>query len=76
MRLEQILRMVHLEYLAQRECGWLIGREWRDVLSRSEKQGGYLYLPFKRNFGVLRSTGIDGNGAGVLSTTQVCDFGW
>ncbi|THH19625.1 hypothetical protein EW146_g1583 [Bondarzewia mesenterica] len=36
--LMQILAAVHLEYLPEREGGWLTRKEWRDVLSGGEKQ--------------------------------------
>jgi ATP-binding cassette subfamily D (ALD) long-chain fatty acid import protein len=36
--LMKILEMVHLEYLPEREGGWMTRKEWRDVLSGGEKQ--------------------------------------
>jgi ATP-binding cassette subfamily D (ALD) long-chain fatty acid import protein len=36
--LMNILEMVHLRYLPEREGGWLTRKEWRDVLSGGEKQ--------------------------------------
>src|ERR1700722_2669377 len=36
--LTEILEMVHLAYLPEREGGWSTRKEWRDVLSGGEKQ--------------------------------------
>ncbi|KAK2464650.1 hypothetical protein APHAL10511_003343 [Amanita phalloides] len=37
-RISEILEMVHLAYLPEREGGWFTRKEWRDVLSGGEKQ--------------------------------------
>ncbi|PFH47288.1 hypothetical protein AMATHDRAFT_67944 [Amanita thiersii Skay4041] len=37
-KLKDILEMVHLGYLPDREGGWFTRKEWRDVLSGGEKQ--------------------------------------
>ena len=36
--LHQILEDVRLGYLPERECGWNVRKEWKDVLSGGEKQ--------------------------------------
>ncbi|KAG8965115.1 hypothetical protein FRC03_000921 [Tulasnella sp. 419] len=41
--LMEILKVVHLEYLPDREGGWSTRKEWRDVLSGGEKQRVCLY---------------------------------
>ena len=33
-----ILRVVHLVYLPEWEGGWVTVKEWRDLLSKGEKQ--------------------------------------
>ncbi|KAM6492727.1 ABC transporter transmembrane region 2 domain containing protein [Amanita muscaria] len=37
-KIREILEMVHLAYLPEREGGWFTRKEWRDVLSGGEKQ--------------------------------------
>jgi ATP-binding cassette subfamily D (ALD) long-chain fatty acid import protein len=36
--LMEILEMVHLEYLPDREGDWEVTKEWKDVFSGGEKQ--------------------------------------
>jgi ATP-binding cassette, subfamily D (ALD), peroxisomal long-chain fatty acid import protein len=45
-KIREILKLVHLEYLPEREGGWFTRKEWRDVLSGGEKQRVHAFFFF------------------------------
>lgn len=78
--MEAILEKVFLRYLLEREGGWMVRKEWRDVLSGGEKQRVSLSLFF---FFFLHLTHdllmmvfyLDEPCSCFLSSSKVCDFG-
>jgi hypothetical protein len=69
-----ILHAAHLHYLPEREGGWFVKKEWKDVLSGGEKQR--VSDGFCRPFGILCSFNKDDSRKGFLSSSEICRIRW